>query len=256
MLFGITAIVLIIACANIANLLLARGAGRAMEMGVRLALGATRRQLLLQLLTESVLLAFMGGIASLIIAQWTLSLIASLLPPEAISTLRFELQPPVILFTAAVSLVTGILFGLFPALHSTRSDLVTSIRANAGSIQGHRGAARFRASLVTVQIALATGLLISAGLFLKSLVNVTHVDLGVNGGSGGHLRHLPRAERLRQRSFGGAVRPGRCGAQEFAGHHRGDGLSGTAPGGGQLGHRCGRPGFPLRPRRRQQFPLQ
>ena len=92
MLFGITAIVLIIACANIANLLLARGAGRAMEMGVRLALGATRRQLLLQLLTESVLLlAFMGGIASLIIAQWTLSLIASLLPPEAIATLRFEL---------------------------------------------------------------------------------------------------------------------------------------------------------------------
>jgi len=179
MLFGITAIVLIIACANIANLLLARGASRAMEMGVRLALGATRRQLLLQLLTESVLLAFMGGIASLIIAQWTLSLIASLLPPEAIATLRFELQPPVILFTAAVSLVTGILFGLFPALHSTRSDLVTSIRANAGSIQGHRGAARFRASLVTVQIALATGLLISAGLFLKSLMNVTRVDLGV-----------------------------------------------------------------------------
>jgi ABC-type antimicrobial peptide transport system permease subunit len=119
MLFGITAIVLIIACANIANLLLARGAGRAMEMGFRLALGSTRRQLLLQLLTESVLLAFMGGIASLIIAQWTLSLIASLLPPEAIATLRFELQPPVILFTAAVSLVTGILFGLFPALHST-----------------------------------------------------------------------------------------------------------------------------------------
>ena len=179
MLFGITAIVLVIACANIANLLLARGAGRAMEMGVRLALGASRRQLLAQLMTESVLLAFMGGLASLMVAQWTLSLIASLLPPEAIATLRFELQPPVLLFTAAISLVTGILFGLFPALHSTRSDLVTSIRANAGSIQGHRGAARFRASLVTVQIALATGLLISAGLFLKSLVNVTHVELGV-----------------------------------------------------------------------------
>jgi predicted permease len=179
MLFGITAIVLIIACANIANLLLARGAGRAMEMGVRLALGASRRQLLAQLLTESVLLALMGGVASLIVAQWTLSLISSLLPPEAIATLRFELQPPVLLFTALVSLATGILFGLFPALHSTRSDLVTSIRANAGSIQGHRGAARFRASLVTAQIALATGLLISAGLFLKSLVNVTHVELGV-----------------------------------------------------------------------------
>jgi predicted permease len=85
----------------------------------------------------------------------------------------------VLLFATALSVGTGLLFGMFPALHSTRADLVTAIRANAGQITGARGAARFRTTLVTVQIALATALLISAGLFMKSLVNVTRVDLGV-----------------------------------------------------------------------------
>ncbi|MEO8634584.1 MAG: ABC transporter permease [Gemmatimonadales bacterium] len=179
LLFGVTGVVLLIACANIANLLLARGASRAMEMGVRLALGATRGQLLAQLLTESVLLAVLGGLASLIVARWTLTLIGSLLPPDIFSTLHFELQPAVFLFAGLLSIGTGILFGMFPALHSTRADLVTTIRGNAGQIAGNRGAARFRATLVTVQIALATSLLIAAGLFMKSLVNVTHVDLGV-----------------------------------------------------------------------------
>jgi predicted permease len=179
MLFSVTGIVLLIACANIANLLLARGAGRATEMGVRLALGASRVQLLTQLLTESVLLALMGGAAGLLVARWTLSAISSLLPPDALATLHFELQPSVILFSAVLAIATGIIFGMFPALHSTRSDLVTAIRANAGQVQGARGAARFRATLVTVQIALATALLVSAGLFMKSLVNVTRVNLGV-----------------------------------------------------------------------------
>lgn len=179
MLFGVTGVVLLIACANIANLLLARGASRAMEMGVRLALGATRVQLLTQLLTESVLLALLGGLASLLVAHSTLGLIASLFPPEILSTLHFGLQPAVLLFAALLSIGTGFLFGMFPALHSTRADLVTTIRGNAGQIAGNRGAARFRATLVTVQIALATALLVAAGLFVKSLLNVTRVDLGV-----------------------------------------------------------------------------
>ncbi|PYO70018.1 MAG: hypothetical protein DMD69_01045 [Gemmatimonadetes bacterium] len=153
MLFSVTAIVLLIACANIANLLLARGAGRSMEMGVRLALGARRSHLITQLLTESVLLASLG--------------------------LGFGLPPVVLLFAGAIALATGIGFGVFPAWHSTRTELVTAIRANAGQISGARGAARFRSSLVTVQIALATTLLIAAGLFVKSLVNVTRVDLGM-----------------------------------------------------------------------------
>jgi len=179
LLFGVTAIVLLIACANIANLLLARGANRAMEMGVRLALGAGRRQLMVQLLTESVVLALMGGLAGLLVARWTLHAISALLPPEAAMSLKFELQPSVLAFSALVSVITGIIFGMFPALHSTRSDLITSIRAGAGQITGHRGAARFRAALVTVQIALATSLLVGAGLFMKSLMNVARVELGV-----------------------------------------------------------------------------
>ena len=180
MLFSVTGIVLLIACANIANLLLARGAGRAMEMGVRLALGANRRQLVSQLLLESVVLAGLGGVASLLVAKWTLASIASLLPSDGGDILEFTLQPAVLLFAAGLALVTGVAFGLFPAWHSTRGELVTTIRANAGHISGARAAARFRATLVTLQISLATSLLIAAGLFMKSLVNVTRVDLGVH----------------------------------------------------------------------------
>ncbi len=180
MLFGVTGVVLLIACANIANLLLARGANRAAEMGVRLALGATRRQLLGLLLTESVLLSLLGGVASLVVAQWTLSFIGSLMPSDAIETLKFELQPSVVFFAAGLAVVTGVLFGLFPALHSTRSDLIAVIRAGAGQLTGGKAAARFRAALVTLQITLSMALLVSAGLFLKSLVNVSKVDLGVS----------------------------------------------------------------------------
>ncbi len=180
MLFAITGVVLLIACANIANLLLARGAGRATEMGVRLALGATRRRLMTQLLVESLVLAMMGGVASLLVASWTLSGIAALLPPEATSALSFTVQPSVMLFAALLAILTGLLFGLFPALHSTRADLITAIRAGAGQIAGGRVAARFRAALAMVQIALSTALLVSAGLFLKSLVNVSRVDLGIS----------------------------------------------------------------------------
>ncbi len=178
LLFGITGVVLLIACANIANLLLARGANRATEMGVRLALGASRRQLLTQLLTESVVLALMGGVASLLVAWWTLKGISSLLPPEASESLQFQLQPSVILFAAVVAVTTGIIFGLFPALHSTRADLISSIRAGAGHMTGSRSASRFRSALVTVQVALSMALLVSAGLFLKSLNNVSKVDIG------------------------------------------------------------------------------
>jgi predicted permease len=179
LLFSITAIVLLIACANIANLLLARAANRAMEMAVRLSLGASRRQLLAQLLTESCLLALLGGAASLIVAHWTLRLVASILPPDAAATLQLELHPGVVLFAAVLSLGTGLLFGMFPALHSTRPDLVTTLRANAGQPSGARAATRFRTSLVTAQIALSMALLISAGLFIRSLVYVSRVDLGL-----------------------------------------------------------------------------
>ena len=94
-------------------------------------------------------------------------------------TLQFRVQLPVMLFAAALAVATGFLFGLFPALHSTRPDLITSIRAGAGQIAGGAVAGRFRTSLAVAQIALSTTLLVSAGLFLKSLVNVSRVDLGI-----------------------------------------------------------------------------
>jgi predicted permease len=207
LLFGITGIVLLIACANIANLLLARGAGRATEMAVRLSIGASRGQLLGQLLTESCVLAVLGGMAGLLVAQLTLSGIVALLPPEASTTMSFGLQPGMIAFAAVLSVLTGLLFGIFPALHSTRPDLASTIKSQAGQPSGARAAARFRTTLVTVQIALSMALLIAAGLFIRSLMNVSRVDLGLNVdnvitfGVSPHLNgyDVPRAHALFER---------------------------------------------------------
>jgi predicted permease len=180
LLFAVTGIVLLIACANIANLLLARGANRSMEMAVRLSMGATRRQLLVQLLTESVALAVIGGALSVLVAHWTLNGISAMLPDEVIETLRMSLSWTAIFFAAGISIATGLLFGFFPALQSTSPDLVTALRNNSGKLSGGRAAARFRTSLVTSQIALSMGLLMFAGLFIKSLANVSRVDLGLD----------------------------------------------------------------------------
>ncbi len=180
LLLGITAVVLLIACANIANLLLARGANRATEMAVRLSLGASRTHLVAQLLTESCVLALMGGVASLLVARTTLGLLGALLPSHEGAILHFQLDSTALLFTAALSVGTGILFGVFPALHATSPDLVTTLREGVGKHSGSRGAARFRSSLVTAQIALSTALLICAGLFVQSLRNLGKVDLGMD----------------------------------------------------------------------------
>ena len=180
LLFGITGVVLLIACANIANLLLARGANRGTEMAIRASIGASRAQMLKQLLTESIVLAILGGLASLLVANWTLGAIASFLPPEVASEFTLSVSPTTVVFAGALAIGTGILFGLYPALHSTRPDLVTALKASGGQPSGHRGAARFRSSLVTVQIALSMALLAGAGLFIKSLTNVSRVDLGMN----------------------------------------------------------------------------
>jgi predicted permease len=179
MLFAITGLVLLIACANIANLLMARATSRELEMAIRLSLGATRRQLLAQLLTETITLAVIGGVLSLAFASWTLQGIAALLPHQITDELALGLNWAAVGFAAVLSLLTGFAFGLFPALHSTRPDLVTSLRNNSGKLAGGRTARRFRTTLATAQIALAMALLMSAGLFLKSLWKVERAELGV-----------------------------------------------------------------------------
>ena len=178
LLLGVTVFVLLIACANIANLLLARSAARAGEMAIRLSIGASRARLIAQLLTESLLLAVLGGTAGIVVAHWTLVLVVSLLPADVQRTMTFIISGPVFLFGISLTFATGLLFGLLPALHSTRPDLVSTLKDQAGQPSGAKGAARARLLLATSQIALATTLLASSGLFVKSLLNVSRVDLG------------------------------------------------------------------------------
>ncbi len=179
LLLGITGTVLLIACANIANLLLARGAKRDQEIAIRGSIGASRWQLLRQLLLESSLLAALGGVASLLVAQWTLAAIGAVVPDGGLDSLTLTLRPAMLAFTAVLALGTGLIFGLYPALHSTRTDLATVLRSNAGQPAGAGDASRFRSSLVIAQLALSTALLMVAGLFIKSLLNVSQVDLGL-----------------------------------------------------------------------------
>lgn len=179
LLFGVTALVLLICCANVANLLLGRAASRSTEMAVRLSIGAGRKDVVGQLLLESILLGVMGGLGGLLIAQWTLSGMTAIMPGGA-DVLMPGLDGDMLVFAAALSLGTGLLFGLFPALHSTRPNLVSALKANAGQPSGAKAAARFRVTLATAQIALSMALLVSAGLFTKSLLNISRVDLGLD----------------------------------------------------------------------------
>jgi predicted permease len=179
LLLGVTGIVLLCACANVANLLLARAAGRAGEMAVRLSIGAGRRHLVAQLMGESALLAALGGLLALFVARWTLVGVATLLPTQAAELVAFRLDARMLFFLVAVSLGTGLLFGLFPALHSTRPDLATALKGQAGQPSGARSAKRFRTSLATTQVVLSMALLGLAGLFTKSLLNVSRVELGL-----------------------------------------------------------------------------
>jgi predicted permease len=178
-LMAITGAVLLIACANLANLLLARATGRQKEIAVRLAMGASRGRILRQLLTESLLLATLGGLAGIIFAFWADGLLMASYLPSDNEGLKIGTTPDVrvLLFTLAVTFVTGLLFGLVPALQATHPDVAPTLKDQAGAVVGG-GQVGVRKALVVAQVTLSLLLLIGAGLFLKSLNNLRNLGPG------------------------------------------------------------------------------
>jgi predicted permease len=178
MLLGIVAGVLLIACANVASLLIARAAARQKEIAVRLALGASRGRIVAQLLVESVLLAAVGGLMGLVIASWTVRFLLEFLPTsETPHVITGALNYRVLGFNFGLALATGLLFGLAPALRSTRPSLATTLKDQVGSVVG--GGVRLRKALVVAQVTISVVLLISAGLFIRTLRNLRVLDLGI-----------------------------------------------------------------------------
>jgi predicted permease len=178
-LMGMVGLVLLIACANVANLLLARASSRQREIAVRLALGARRGRLVRQLLAESFVLSVLGGAVGIVFAAWTGDLLIRALPIDN-ATRIFSVEPNlrVGLFAFGLSLLTGLVFGLVPAFQSTRPALASTLKNESGSVMGGTGAFRFRKGLVVAQVALSLLLLIGAGLFTRSLINLRSLHPG------------------------------------------------------------------------------
>jgi predicted permease len=184
LLMGVVGIVLLIACANVANLLLARSSARTKEIAVRLAIGATRRRIVRQLLTEGVLLATLGGTAGLLLAWWIARTISAAPPPtNALPiTPQFSIDLRVLLFTLGISLVAGVVFGLAPALRASRPALIPALKDDAAALFERTRMFTLRNLLVVTQVALSVVLLIAAGLFLRSLWQAQRIDPGFDAG--------------------------------------------------------------------------
>jgi putative ABC transport system permease protein len=172
-------LVLLLACVNLAGLLLARGEARSRELAVRASLGASRARLVRQLLTESVLLALAGGALGMLVASWAVHALAAAAPPHLGLTAAVRMDPPVLLFALAVSCVTGVLFGLLPALRGARADLVAPLKGAASAAGAGARLRHTLPALVATEVALAVVLLTSGGLLMKSFVGLRRVESGL-----------------------------------------------------------------------------
>ncbi len=183
-LLGSVALVLLIACANVANLLLSRATGRQKEIAIRTALGAGGSRLVRQLLTESVLLGVLGGIAGIAIAMWSLYVVRTIKPGNIPRLEAITLDGGVLAFTFGISILTGVLFGLAPALRAASVDLNSALKAGGRSSQGSGGFSisrhRLRSLLVTCELAFSLMLLIGAGLLVRSFIRLQNVPPGFN----------------------------------------------------------------------------
>jgi putative ABC transport system permease protein len=177
---GAVLFVHLIACANVANLLLARGATRAKEIGIRLALGASRRQIVRQLLAESLVLGLAGSALGLIFAVWGVDLMLTALPDEVPYWIRFDFDWRVFSFALGIGAISSVLFGLLPALQASHPHLVDVLKEGGRSGAGGTKGQRMRNSLVVAEVALALVLLIGAGLMMRSFVNLQKTDIGMD----------------------------------------------------------------------------
>ena len=180
LLFGAVGFVLLIACANVANLMLVRATARQKEIAIRRALGASRRRVMRQLLTESLMLAVAGGAFGLLAAGWGIELLTGLLPKDFPRQQEIHLDLTVLGFTALVSLITGVVFGFAPAWQVSKTDVHESLKENSRGAIGGGVRSRLRSLLVVTEVALSLVLLVGAGLLFRSFLQLQSVNTGFN----------------------------------------------------------------------------
>src|SRR2546427_555676 len=180
LLMATTGAVLLIACANLANLMLVRGSGRSREIAVRLAMGATRPRIIVQLLIESISVSALGGLAGLAVAFWADRALMKIYLPSDSGGMNVSSAPDlrILLFNLAVTVLTGVVFGLVPALQTTKPNIAGTLKDQAGAVVGGSGHNRLRKALVIAQVTLSLLLLVGAGLFVRSLANLRNLGPG------------------------------------------------------------------------------